>query len=124
MIKHIGNVLTGLNAPILDDDLRPEPKPKKVPKKKNQFKYQYVQVRPLILERDSYTCQKCGSKDYLEVNHIIPKSKGGTNDTNNLITLCDLCHAEEHKDEPVYKIMMKRITDRMLNESNESSQEG
>lgn len=100
---------------IPDDDLRPEPKPKKTPKKKNQFKYEYVQIRPLVLERDNHTCQKCGSKGYLEVNHIIPKSKGGTNDMSNLITLCDLCHAEEHKGEPVYRIMMKRTSDRRIN---------
>lgn len=113
-IKHLGKVLSAFHKDPLPE---PEPpkkatKPKKVPKPKNQFKYQYKQVRPLVLERDNYSCQKCGSKDYLEVNHIVPKGKGGSNDMSNLITLCDLCHAEEHKGDPVYSLMVKACRDR------------
>lgn len=111
-LKHIGNLLTGPHCPINipDDDIPVAPvKPKKVPKPKNQFKYQYKKVRPLVLERDNYTCQKCGAKDYLEVNHIVPVSEGGSNDMTNLVTLCDICHAEEHKGETIYKVMIKAI---------------
>lgn len=48
-----------------------------------------------ILERDHYTCQYCGAKApdvQLEVDHIKPVSKGGTNDLDNLTTACAECN--------------------------------
>lgn len=48
-----------------------------------------------IFKRDSFTCQYCGvkpPKTPLEVDHIIPVSKGGTNDEHNLITACFDCN--------------------------------
>lgn len=57
------------------------------------------------LSRDNYTCQECGRKRYdgkgvntiLEVHHIIPLCCGGTNEEENLITLCPECHKKKHK---------------------------
>jgi hypothetical protein len=54
--------------------------------------------REEILKRDNNTCQRCGKKKqrrFLEVHHIIPRSKGGTDDPTNLITLCHHCHDRE-----------------------------
>lgn len=48
-----------------------------------------------ILERDRYVCQKCRkrfSEDQLEVHHIVPRSDGGSNTIENLVTLCIKCH--------------------------------
>lgn len=48
-----------------------------------------------ILERDKFTCRYCGKKApdvVLEVDHIIPVSKGGTNAKTNLITSCRKCN--------------------------------
>ena len=46
--------------------------------------------------RDNFTCQYCGRtpKDnvILHVDHIIPKSKGGKNTVDNLITSCVYCN--------------------------------
>jgi len=53
--------------------------------------------RQYVLYRDGFKCQHCGSKDKLEVHHIIYRSQDGTNDINNLITLCHECHQEVHK---------------------------
>lgn len=48
-----------------------------------------------ILKRDNFTCRYCGRKTpevILEIDHIVPVSKGGTNDLNNLITSCRDCN--------------------------------
>ena len=53
-------------------------------------------LRYQILSRDNYTCQACGAKAedgvLLEVDHIYPISKGGTNEPRNLRTLCRTCN--------------------------------
>lgn len=45
-----------------------------------------------IFIRDKYECQYCGSKEELEIDHIIPLSKGGNNEESNLITSCHRCN--------------------------------
>jgi len=50
-------------------------------------------VKPFIFERDGYCCRKCGSGFKLEIHS---KSKKHI-DASDLITLCNLCHKEEHK---------------------------
>ena len=52
-------------------------------------------VRFEVFKRDSFTCQYCGKSApdvVLEVDHIIPVSKGGDNDISNLITSCFECN--------------------------------
>lgn len=55
-------------------------------------------LRPQILARDNYTCQKCGLSIYdepnllLEVDHIVPVSKWGQSTPENLQTLCWKCN--------------------------------
>ncbi len=42
-------------------------------------------------------CEICNKKTKnLELHHIIPKSRGGTDDKNNLIELCSKCHGLAH----------------------------
>lgn len=49
-----------------------------------------------ILKRDDYCCQMCGAtaKDgvTLEIDHVTPVSKGGSNDADNLQVLCRDCN--------------------------------
>ena len=71
-------------------------------KKEKASGYQRVkltkQIRKSILARDNWTCQRCGNSVYnepnllLEVDHIIPISKGGKTEPNNLQTLCWRCN--------------------------------
>ncbi|AIW03400.1 HNH endonuclease [Bacillus phage Moonbeam] len=67
------------------------------------------ETRLAVLERDNNTCTTCGAKEWLNVHHIEHKKHGGTHDMNNLTTLCEDCHAEQHKDEPIYKVMIANI---------------
>ena len=61
------------------------------------FNYGYSSRREAILHRDNYTCQCCGKKNCrLEVHHVKFKCNGGTDDEENLITLCEDCHKGVH----------------------------
>lgn len=61
------------------------------------FDYEYSSRREAVLNRDNYTCQCCGKKHVkLEVHHIIFRSLGGSDDEENLITLCEKCHKLVH----------------------------
>jgi hypothetical protein len=57
-----------------------------------------AKLRRQILERDNYQCLDCGrsprndSTCVLHVDHRIPLAKGGTNNPENLQTLCDDCN--------------------------------
>ncbi|WP_276851026.1 HNH endonuclease [Enterobacter oligotrophicus] len=52
--------------------------------------------RVLILQRDKYICQECRRKGIATrastVDHIIAKAHGGTDDDDNLESLCWPCH--------------------------------
>ena len=61
------------------------------------FNYGYSSRRKAVLHRDNYTCQYCGKKNCrLEVHHVKFRSNGGTDDEENLITLCADCHKGVH----------------------------
>jgi len=55
-----------------------------------------------VIIRDSYICQGCGAEGGpkgdadLEVHHITPVSEGGSDDPENLETLCSDCHDSRH----------------------------
>ena len=53
-------------------------------------------IRYRVLSRDGFRCQICGARQedgvQLHVDHIIPVSKGGKTEMQNLRTLCDLCN--------------------------------
>ena len=53
-------------------------------------------TRFTVLHRDKFTCQYCGltPKDgaKLHVDHVIPKSKGGSDLLTNLLTSCLVCN--------------------------------
>lgn len=51
----------------------------------------FKKIRPSILERDAYMCQRCGAKSNLAVHHINYDRQDI--DPANLITLCKLCNS-------------------------------
>ena len=51
--------------------------------------------RSRIYKRDGYECVYCGSKKSLTLDHVIPKSKGGLNTWENLVTSCFKCNLKK-----------------------------
>ena len=49
-----------------------------------------------VYERDGWRCALCDSTDGIQIHHVEPRSQGGSDFPENLITLCWRCHAEAH----------------------------
>lgn len=66
---------------------------------KNQRKLMTKKLREEIMERDNYTCQCCGKympdTVGLQIDHIVPVSKGGKSVPSNLQVLCSVCNAKK-----------------------------
>ena len=61
--------------------------------------YGFANTKAFVLNRDSYTCQYCKGKtkdSKLEVHHIVFRRNGGSDEAENLITLCKTCHDKLH----------------------------
>jgi hypothetical protein len=54
-------------------------------------------VRATVLVRDGGRCRKCYSAVNLQIDHIIPRSKGGSSDESNLQTLGRRCNRRKWK---------------------------
>jgi len=63
-------------------------------------------TRRRALQRDKYACRNCGwtyddwnpsGPRFLELHHVIHHVAGGSNELDNLQTLCNVCHDEVHK---------------------------
>ena len=69
--------------------------------KRNRAKQlaEFKRFKLAVLERDSLTCQHCGSRDNLNVHHIIPwaADEALRCEVTNGITLCKRCHNKEHR---------------------------
>jgi 5-methylcytosine-specific restriction endonuclease McrA len=48
--------------------------------------------RRAVFARDRYRCQYCGSDKHLTVDHVIPRSKGGDDSWENVVTSCAPCN--------------------------------
>lgn len=66
-------------------------------------------LRTTVFKRDNYTCRSCNRKDNLTVDHIVQLSRGGTNNLENLQTLCKYCHEEKDN---------RKIFNRSFNHNN------
>jgi len=74
------------------------------------------EVREYLLEKWGRSCVYCGKKDVpLEVEHIIPKSKGGSNRVSNLTLACTECNQKKNN-QPIEQFLknkpelLKKIT--------------
>ena len=51
----------------------------------------WSRVRAQVLLRDGYVCMYCMSKAQ-SVDHIVPRSKGGSDSMDNLLASCNPCN--------------------------------
>lgn len=70
----------------------------------NDYPADWSRRRQKIFRKDAWACQSCGRKGgkkgnaELHAHHVVPKSKGGGHELDNLTTVCDRCHANIHDD--------------------------
>jgi hypothetical protein len=60
---------------------------------------EWNRLRQEILSRDGQQCVNCGAQAELEVHHVVPLYRGGTNKRTNLVTVCRGCHADSHEED-------------------------
>ena len=48
-----------------------------------------------VFLRDKFSCQYCGSKNDLTFDHLLPRSKGGKTDWDNVVTACSSCNVQK-----------------------------
>ena len=49
-------------------------------------------TRRAVFARDGWTCQYCGARANLTVDHVIPRSKGGPSTWENIVASCAPCN--------------------------------
>lgn len=57
-------------------------------RRREQFSKDYDRLMLALIERDGFECAICGTRDDLTIDHIVPLSKGGGDDLDNLRLLC------------------------------------
>jgi 5-methylcytosine-specific restriction endonuclease McrA len=51
-----------------------------------------------VAKRDHYTCQYCGAQpggEAITIDHVVPRSQGGTSSWTNCVAACDACNARK-----------------------------
>lgn len=48
-----------------------------------------------IMKRDRHSCQYCGIKSDLTLDHVMPRSRGGRDSWENLVTACTHCNVKK-----------------------------
>lgn len=63
------------------------------------YGYSWQKKRERILKRDAYLCQPCLKKGFIspakDVDHIINKESGGSDEEHNLQAICSCCHKDK-----------------------------
>lgn len=68
-------------------ELDPERQPN--PQTRNRIP---AHVRIEVWRRDGGKCARCGNREKLEYDHIVPRSRGGGNTARNIELLCEKCN--------------------------------
>lgn len=65
-------------------------------------------TRRAVFARDGWTCQYCGSRTNLTVDHVIPRSKGGGSSWENIVAACAPCNRRKGDRLPIQAGMTPR----------------
>ncbi|MBF2077967.1 MAG: HNH endonuclease [Synechococcales cyanobacterium T60_A2020_003] len=66
-------------------------------------------TRRNILHRDGHSCQYCGySGDDLTLDHVVPRSRGGNDTWENIVTACVRCNVKKGNRTPREANMLLR----------------
>ena len=72
-------------------------------------------TRRAVFARDGWTCQYCGSRSNLTVDHVIPRSKGGGSTWDNIVASCAPCNRRKGDLLPAQANMVPRHAPRAPN---------
>ncbi|MBB6098812.1 5-methylcytosine-specific restriction endonuclease McrA [Deinobacterium chartae] len=53
-----------------------------------------------VMRRDFYTCQYCGSRQDLTLDHVLPRSRGGRHIWENVVVACRSCNQRKGNKTP------------------------
>ena len=63
------------------------------------YEYRWMKLRLVVLARDKHLCRPCRRSDRFTpataVDHIVPKSRAGGDDLDNLEAICTSCHRDK-----------------------------
>jgi 5-methylcytosine-specific restriction endonuclease McrA len=57
-------------------------------------------TRRAVFARDDWTCQYCGARSNLTVDHVVPRSKGGASTWENIVASCAPCNRRKGNGSP------------------------
>ena len=72
-------------------------------------------TRRAVFARDGWTCQYCGARSNLTVDHVIPRSKGGDSTWENIVASCAPCNRRKGDLMPAQANMVPRHKPRAPN---------
>lgn len=103
-VEHNGKVLyTGLPLPT-------------VIRLRHYIRVPYKEIpltRRNILHRDGHSCQYCGyAGDELTLDHVLPRSRGGDDSWENMVTACVRCNVKKGNRTPKEANLLLRTTPR------------
>lgn len=62
---------------------------------------EWAAIRAFVFDRDDYRCKYCAQRGgRLECDHVIPVSRCGSNDPENLVTACFSCNRSKRDKTP------------------------
>ena len=84
-----------IHFPELENTYEQETKQTLINQRRSQFGNRRAQLMLLLIERDGYICKLCAIDKNITIDHVIPISKGGTDDSSNLQLLCQSCNSKK-----------------------------
>lgn len=64
-------------------------------RKRANYEISFKHLRVMVFGRDGYKCNSCGTGRDLTLDHIVPVLSGGSNEPDNLQTLCRSCNSKK-----------------------------